>query len=236
MTFDVQYNEIILADAGISDGSGSAYNTGSIRLSLDNDMQLSEFEFELEYSPSFVEITGANPIDRVSYDSLIINGNHLQLLNPVIEAGSGEFLELQLFNNVGVGTDISVKYKMALAYTHDDKEVGITFSNEANYIINSVDQYYTIQPNNGVINGGASYQVSSINTVPISLSVIKFENTPNITGCCALSPSRKNPRTVSPGDIFGGFPLPALPEPDSGDFNTCAQGSSSFFNSTSSSG
>ena len=180
MTFDVQYNEIILADAGISDGSGSAYNTGSIRLSLDNDMQLSEFEFELEFSPSFVEITGANPIDRVSYDSLIINGNHLQLLNPVIEAGSGEFLELQLFNNVGVGTDISVKYKMALAYTHDDKEVGITFSNEANYIINSVDQYYTIQPNNGAINGGASYQVTSINTVPISLSVIKFENTPNI--------------------------------------------------------
>ena len=180
MTFDVQYNEIILANAGISDGSGSAYNIGSIRLSLDNDMQLSEFEFELEFSPSFVEITGANPIDRVSYDSLIINGNHLQLLNPVIEAGSGEFLELQLFNNVGVGTDISVKYKMALAYTHDDKEVGITFSNEANYIINSVDQYYTIQPNNGAINGGASYQVTSINTVPISLSVIKFENTPNI--------------------------------------------------------
>ena len=64
----------------------------------------------------------------------------------------------------------------------------------------------------------------------------ELEKTPSMTGCCATSPSRKNPRTVSPGDIFGGLPLPALPEPASGDFNTCAQGNSSFFNSISSSG
>ena len=46
-------------------------------------------------------------------------------------------------------------------------------------------------------------------------------NTPKITGCCATSPSRKNPRTVSPGDILIGLLLPALPEPDSGDIINC---------------
>ena len=86
------------------------------------------------------------------------------------------------------------------------------------------------------------YPVNGVNGCEYSLSFAfaaagtELENNPSITGCCALSPSRKNPRTVSPGEIFGGFPLPALPEPASGDFNTCAQGNSSFFSSISFSG
>jgi hypothetical protein len=127
-----------------------------------------------------VDIIGASPLNRVSYDSLIINGNHVQLLNPFIEAGSGEFLELHLFNNVGVATDINVEYKMALAHTLDNSEVGITFYNEGSYIINADEQQYLIEPNNGVLGGGASYQIISINSIPISLSVIKLENSPNI--------------------------------------------------------
>ena len=63
-----------------------------------------------------------------------------------------------------------------------------------------------------------------------------LEKTPSITGCCAVSPSKKNPRTLSPGKIWVGFPLPALPEPPSGDFKICAQGKSSFLSSTSLSG
>lgn len=178
MSFNVTYSEIIIAEASIGNGSGNAYSSGSIILSLDNDMPLTEFEFELEFSPAFVTITGATPFGRASYDSLIIIGNHVTLVNPIISEGDGEILEIQLFNNVGVSTQINVKYAMAQAYTDDEKEVGITFQNEASYQINSVDQYYTIQTSNGQIGGGASYQVNSINTVPISLSVIKLEHMP----------------------------------------------------------
>ena len=184
MSFNVTYNEIIIAEASIGNGSGNAYDTGSVTLSLDNDMPLTEFEFELEFSPAFVTITGATPFSRVSYDSLIISGNHISLVNPIISEGDGEILEIQLFNNVGVSTQINVKYAMAQAYTEENKEVGITFQNEASYQINSVDQYYTIQTSNGQIGGGASYQVTSINTVPISLGVIKFDHVPNL-----ISPS-----------------------------------------------
>ena len=180
MSFNVTYSEIIIAEASISNGSGNAYSSGSLVLNLDNEMPLTEFEFELEFSPAFVTITGVAPFSRTSYDSLIIIGNHVTLINPMISEGDGEILEVQLFNNVGVDAQINVKYSMVQAYTEDGKEVGVTFQNEANYQINSVDQYYTIQTTNGLIGGSASYQVTSINTVPISLGVIKLEHMPNL--------------------------------------------------------
>ena len=61
MTIDVEYNEIILATASIEDGNGSAYNQGSISLGLENDMTLGQFEFSLDFEPSFVEIKSVNP-------------------------------------------------------------------------------------------------------------------------------------------------------------------------------
>ena len=180
MTFDVEYNEIILANAAILDGIGTAYNNGSIKISLENQMQLSELEFELGFSPSFVEIIGVIPTERVSYDSVIINENYIKLVNPVIETGEGELLELQLFNHIGIGMNINVQFNTAVAYTIQNEEVGIMFAEDANYTINSIEQHYEIQTNGGAIGGGASYQVSSVNTVPISMGVIKFESFPNI--------------------------------------------------------
>ena len=70
----------------------------------------------------------------------------------------------------------------------------------------------------------------------IALAATVLEKSPKMTGCCAVSPSKKKPKTVSPGDILMGLLRPALPEPDSGDINTCAYGNSSFFNSISLSG
>ena len=58
-------------------------------------------------------------------------------------------------------------------------------------------------------------------------------NTPVITGICALSPSRKNPKTVSLGDNLTDLLLFAAPEPSVGDNRTCAQGRSSSGRSTS---
>ena len=54
-----------------------------------------------------------------------------------------------------------------------------------------------------------------------------------IIGSCASSPSRKNPKTVSPGDTLRDLPRLALPEPAWGDSSTCAQGRSLFGNSVS---
>ena len=54
MTFDLTFNEIILANASIIGGSGYAYSNGNISISIDNEMNLETLEFGLEFSPAFV--------------------------------------------------------------------------------------------------------------------------------------------------------------------------------------
>tara|TARA_A100001011_G_scaffold157860_2_gene166371 strand:- start:6469 stop:9159 length:2691 start_codon:yes stop_codon:yes gene_type:complete len=180
MTFDVQYNEIILATASIEDGSGSAYNQGSISLGLDNEMALEEFEFELDFNPSFVEITGVTPTERTSYDSVIIENSTVTLINPTISPGTGTILNLQLFNNVGIEVDVLVSYDLCLGYTSDGSEVGITIQDVADYHIQAVEQFYNIQNGTGAVGGGASYIASLVNTVPIALTVFQLSNDPEI--------------------------------------------------------
>ena len=180
MTFDVQYNEIILATASIEDGSGSAYNQGSISLGMDNEMALGQFEFELDFNPSFVEITGVTPTERTTYDSVIIENSIVTLINPTISPGTGAILDLQLFNNVGIEADVVVSYNLCLGYTTDGSEVGITIQDVADYHIQAVEQFYTIQNGTGAIGGGASYTASLINTVPIALTVFQLSNDPDI--------------------------------------------------------
>ena len=51
--------------------------------------------------------------------------------------------------------------------------------------------------------------------------------TPRIAGCCALSPSKKNPNTTSPGASFVEVALFPAPEPSVTPSNAIAQGRSS---------
>ena len=57
--------------------------------------------------------------------------------------------------------------------------------------------------------------------------------TPIMQGSCALSPSKKNPNTVSACSILGVFALLQAPDPSVTPRRTCAQGRSSFGNSSS---
>jgi len=56
-------------------------------------------------------------------------------------------------------------------------------------------------------------------------------NTPKMTGTCPLSPSRKNPKTLSPGAILADVALLAAPDPSVTPSKAIAQGRSSSFNS-----
>ena len=64
------------------------------------------------------------------------------------------------------------------------------------------------------------------------MTYLELPITPKITGCCASSPSKKNPTTTSPGAIRIGLLLPALPEPAVTGIITVAQGKSSSLSST----
>ena len=180
MTFDVEYNEIILATATLDDGGGIAYGEGVLSMGMANDFELSELQFELNFSPSFVQITGVTALARTTFDSVIIDNNLVTLVNPVISPGTGNIINLHLFNNVGIETEVIVNYNMCIGYTNDGSEVGITIQDNANYQIQAVDQYYMVQSGTGTIGGGASFSVSIINTVPIALTMFQISNTPAI--------------------------------------------------------
>ena len=145
MTFDVEYNEIILATATIQDGVGNAYGEGIISIGIENDFEINELLFELEFSPAFVEIIGVTALERTTFDSVIIENNIVTLINPTITSGAGNILNLQLFNNVGVETDVDVVFGMCIGYTSDGSEIGINIQDNANYQIQGVDQYFMVQ-------------------------------------------------------------------------------------------
>ena len=176
MYIDIQYNEIILATATIDDGNGYAYNQGYLSIGMDNEMTIAELEFELDFSPSFVDILDIIPTERVVYDSVLIENDRITLINPVISAGTGTILTLELFNNVGVETEVIVTFNMCIGYTEDGSEIGITIQDEAVYNIQATSQFYNIQNGTGSIGGGASYIVSLINTVPIALSAFQLSS------------------------------------------------------------
>ena len=180
MTFNVTYNEIILASASIEDGTGLAYNQGSIFLGMENEMDISELTFELSFSPSYVEITSIIPTERTVFDSAIIEDNLVTLINPYISNGSGPILEVILFNNVGVETEVIVNFDMCVGFTPNGQEIGINILDEANYHIQPSTQFFNIQNGSGSINGGASCTISLVNTVPIAMTVIQITPTPNL--------------------------------------------------------
>ena len=180
MTFNVTYNEIILASASIDDGTGLAFNQGSIFLGMENDMDISELTFELNFSPSYVEITSIIPTQRTLFDSAVIVDNLVTLINPYISSGSGPILEAILFNNVGVETEVIVNFDMCVGFTPNGQEIGINILDEANYNIQPSTQFFNIQNGSGSINGGASCTISLVNTVPIAMTVIQITPTPNL--------------------------------------------------------
>ncbi len=180
MTFDVEYNDLILASASIEDGAGMAYSNGSIILGLENGFDLGSFEFEINFSPSCVDITNIIPTNRTTFDSFLINGNDVTLINPIITSGDGPILMLELFNNIGVDTEVLVSYQMCLGYTTDGNEVGISILDDAFYHIEAPAQSYNITNGNGLVGGGASIIVELENTVPITMAVLKITNEPQV--------------------------------------------------------
>jgi M6 family metalloprotease-like protein len=197
MSFDVEYNEIILATASISDGSGYANNQGSISIGMDNEMDLGELEFELGFSPYIVDVIDVIPTARSTFDSVIIEDNSVTLVNPVITAGSGAILNLSLFNNTGISTSVNVSFDWCVGYTPENQEVGITATDEATYTIEAMDQYFIIQDGTGTAGGGGSYVVSLVNTVPIQLAVMQLAHVPSY-----LTPSAEPFEDLNGNDIY----------------------------------
>ena len=180
MSIDVSYGEIVLATAFIYDGEGYGNGEGHFSIGLNNTMTINGLEFELDFSPNVTGIIEVTPTERTSFDSVAINGNTVTLHNPVIESGTGAILDLTLFNNTGVETDVDVSFEYCLAFTSDEIEIGMTISDQANYHIDAMDQYFSISDGTGNAGGNASFVVSLFNSVPIPMAVFQIHNSPEL--------------------------------------------------------
>ena len=178
MSFDLTYSEIILATVSLSDGTGYAYNQGSLSINLDNDMVLGEFEFEMNFSPSIVGVVDVIPTERTTFDTVLIEGQYVTLVNPEISAGTGAILHLNLFNYTGAEINVTASIQYIIGFTDQGSEVGIINTDEASYVIEAFDQVFDIQDGTGSVGGGASYGIGLANTVPLQLGVLQLTQIP----------------------------------------------------------
>ncbi|MBL7014218.1 MAG: M6 family metalloprotease domain-containing protein [Candidatus Marinimicrobia bacterium] len=181
MTFDIEFNEIITATAYPISGSGYAFSEGTMQIGFENDMDLQSISFSLNFSPAPLEITDVQILDRLSVDSIAVDGFDLTLYNPVLTAGSGPILELSLFANTGAFFECDVTLENVLATRHSDgAEIGMIFNQSATYTIYSQDQIYSINDGTGIAGGTASYDVALNNSVPIRMLVFTLIDTPDL--------------------------------------------------------
>lgn len=180
MAFDIEFNEIITATAYPISGSGYSFSEGSMHIGFENEMDLQSLSFSMNFSPAPLEITDVQILDRLTVDSITVDGYDFILHNPVLESGSGPVLEVFLFANTGAFFECDVTLKNVLATRHDDDaEIGMIFNQTATYTIYSQDQIYSINDGTGVSGGSASYEVELNNNVPIRILVLNIVDTPD---------------------------------------------------------
>lgn len=180
MTCNIELNEVLLATVSIGQGSGIVNQEGSFNISLNNDQQLGKFEIELFFNPSILSISDATTIGRADADSIIIDFNRIILVNPIIEPGDGNILNVTAQINAGIQSDVLISMIGYYAESAEGNEIGIICNNDGLFRITELEQVFSIQNGSGFINGGSSFSVFLANTVPIQMGVLQFSISPNL--------------------------------------------------------
>ena len=180
MTCSIQLNEVIIATTSIGQGSGIVNQQGSFNISLNNDQQLSEFEIELFFNPGILTVSDARTMGRASSDSIIIDFNRIILINPTINPGDGNILDVTVQINSGIQSNVIISMLSYYAETNEGNEIGIIPDNDGLFSITELEQVFSIQNESGTINGGTSFSVFLANTVPIQMGVLQFSLSPEL--------------------------------------------------------
>jgi len=180
MTFDLSYNEIILADIELQAGTGYANQPGTFGVDIDNDMDLGALELTLAYIYHELEIMDVLPTERTSFDSIMITGRSVSFQNLNINSGTGRAFDIVVMNYTGAPTTVVVSINSVEAYRNDGAEVGIVPAGPALYDILGIDQIFNIQDGTGAIGGGASFGISLTNSIPIQFFIMNVTDNPEL--------------------------------------------------------
>ncbi len=177
MTFDLTFNEILMAGIALSEGISFAYDYGTTSLALTNDMPVNEFYFELDAIPGILSIEGADLLGSVTADSIIIAGTRVELVNPAIPANAGSFLSLDLFANTGVAKTVSLTLDNYFAGDSSGNEIALMITDAA-YNVYGRYQTFTISADSAAAGGAFQYRISLANNVPLRMISITIAADP----------------------------------------------------------
>ncbi len=178
MSFSLTFGEILTADVNITNANGMAYDTGYVSLGITNDRPIATLEFELVGLPNILSVVTAELAGRASADSIIFDGNALELVNPVIPAGSGNIVEFTLFANTGVDANVSLTLDNYFAADTGGNEIALLVQ-EGFYQVNSQIQNIGPTSSSAPVGGPFSYQIDLNNTIPLKMLNFNITHTPD---------------------------------------------------------
>ncbi len=175
MTFDLTFQEILLAEMTLDSGAGFAHDFGTTTVSLNNTVPVTELYFELVGSPGILSITDVQLQNGATADSIILDGNYIELVNPQIPVNVGAFLNINLFARTGIDQDVSLTMDNYYAADSSGNEIALVPGN-ATYQVYGRPQAFTIVSDSASIGGSFQYQLNLGTSVPLKMIAITISD------------------------------------------------------------
>ncbi len=178
MTLDLTFGDYLLEYLTVSSGSGNAYDTGTVDISLDNPHPVTTMQFNIERDPSILSIESVELLGRATADTVLINEDQLLFVNPNIPTGNGPILRVTFFANTSIAQDVVLSFSGIYAADTANAEIGL-LGNYNLYHIQAVPQLFTISADSAAPGTGGSYTVNLENSVPLKMIVLTISDTPD---------------------------------------------------------
>jgi len=159
-------------------GFGDAYAVGYLVMSMNNNVQISELSFELDFSPNILIIQTADVSGRATADSVIVTENFIELVNPVIPSGNGEIMMFTVFANTGSDGSVNINFDEITANDDSANQVCITVE-EGEYIVNTIEQIVMVDSATAEPAGFALVGVNIENNIPLKMFMITINDSPD---------------------------------------------------------
>ncbi len=204
MSFDLSFDDVETGTmSGI--GFGDAYAIGYLSLSMTNSSAISELSFELDLSPNILTIQDIELAGRATADSIIINENFIELINPTITSGSGEILMLTVFANTGSDGTVNVTAEDINSSNESGDMVCFNFD-ESSYLINEITQSVAIDTATGFPGDAVSVPIHLTNSIPIKMFMITIADSPDrLTPTSEFYTDMNNNGQYDEGEMFADF-------------------------------
>ena len=177
MLFDISFTDVETGTIG-GLGFGDAYAVGYLVMSMNNNVQISELSFELDFSPNILIIQSADVSGRATADSVIVTENFIELVNPVIPSGNGEIMMFTVFANTGSDGSVNINFDEITANDDSANQVCITVE-EGEYIVNTIEQIVMVDSATAEPAGFALVGVNIENNIPLKMFMITINDSPD---------------------------------------------------------